>query len=219
MIEKWDWITGINLEYWNISLPIHSIVVSKPSLKEKGNGLIYTVDNKREGPWMITAHRLFGGMEARKTELGTLRKCPQPLTSLKVFDNGRVIVATSGAYLMFGTTEMPDTSPLKDVTYTWREIECPEWITSCDIQIKHPDVALKKAKPAKSFYGALNVVLGGLKGSIFIYHDLLTTIKEAERRPGANKGSDVISHRKHWHRNAVLSVKWSADGMCRIINL
>lgn len=213
MIEKWDWIEGAKLESWNTSSPTYSIVASNPSVDNEINDLIYTIDRKAEGPWMITAHRLIGGADAAKTDLGTLRKYPKPLTFLKVYENGRVVIATSGSSLMIGAIEKSDATPLRDLSYTWRDIECPEWITSIDIQIKHSEKSLKRAKLAKSTsQGAVNVVIGGLKGSIFVYDDLLRKLKEAERHSKMDKAASVSSQRMHWHRNAVLSVKWSTDG-------
>ena len=214
LIEKWDWIAGVKLEYWNTSSPIYYIVASNLSADDENNELMFTIDRKGEGPWMITAHRLLGGPDAANTDLGTLRKYPQSLTSLKVFENGRIIVATSGSYLMIGTTEKPNTTPLRDVSYIWREVECPEWITSIDVQIKHADKSSKRTKLAKTTaQSAVNIVVGGLKGSIFIYDDLLRKLKDAERNSKSDKAVNIISQRKHWHRKAVLSVKWSLDGM------
>ncbi len=165
---------------------------------------------------MITAHRLLGGAEAANTDLVTLRKNPRPLTSLKVYENGRVVIVTSGSSLMIGITEKPNATPLRDVSYSWREVQCPEWITCLDVQIKHPGKGLKKTKLTKSAsQGAINIAVGGLKGSIFIFDDLLRKLEEAERQ--SNKGANIISQRKHWHRNAVLSVKWSTDGTYRTI--
>ena len=211
IIEKWNWSEGAKLESWNTSSPIYSIVASHPSTDDQINGLVYTIDRKGEGPWMMTAHRLLGGAEAANTDLVTLRKNSGPLTSLKIYENGRVIVATSGSLLLVGSTEKPNVTPLREVSYTWREVQCPEWITSLDIQIKHPDKGLKKGKLTPSaLQGAVNIAVGGLKGAIFIYDDLLRELKKAERQ--SNKGANIISQRKHWHRNAVLSVKWSADG-------
>ena len=211
MIEKWDWVQGAKLEYWNTSSPIYSTVASQPISDDETNDLIYTIDRKGEGPWMITAHRLLGGSDAAKTDLVTLRKYPEPLTSLKVLENGRVIVATSGLCLMIGTTEEPNATPLRNVGYTWREFQCPEWISSIDVQIKQPGKVAKKAKQTRQrFQGAVNIVLGGLKGAIFMYDDLLKKLVEAERH--SNQAANITSQRKHWHRNAVLSVKWSADG-------
>ena len=211
IIEKWDWVEGSKLEFWNTSSPIRLIAASKPSADDEVNDLVYTIDRKGERPWMITAHRLLGGSDATNTDLVTLRKYPESLDSLKVYENGRVIVATSGSCLMIGTTEKPNATPLRDVSYTWREVQSIEWITSIDVQLKRFDKASKKAKQVKrTSHLSVNIALGGLKGAIFMYDDLLRKLVDAERN--SNKVANITSQRKHWHRNAVLSVKWSADG-------
>lgn len=216
-IEKWDWSEGTKLEYWNTLVTIHSLATSMPVQAETGNGLVYTVDRtvdrKGEGQWRLTVHRLLGGSEASKTDLGTLLKYSDPLTFVKILDNGRTVIVTSGSRVIIGTSDMPSPDSLKDLSYVWRDVSCPEWITSIDVQLRPYDKTLKKPKsPKKAFHGAVDIAVGTLRGQIIIYDDLLENLIRIERGTKAQQVDGVSSRRLHWHRSAVLALKWSMDG-------
>ncbi len=152
-----------------------------------------------------------GGQEAAKTDLVVLLVYEEPLTSLKILDDGNVIVATSGTKVIIGTTEAADKPSLKDIVYVWREIECSEWITSIDVQVEHADAPVRPQIP-HSVGNGLNIVVGGLKGAIFIYENILRKLIKKETSSTMLKREEINPRRLHWHRNAVAAVKWSADG-------
>lgn len=210
-IERWDWTEGKRLEYWNISAPIYSLATMNLSIDKSSDALVYTVDRKGEGPWMLTAHRLLGGSEASKTDLGTLLKFSEPLTFIKILDSGRIIVVTSGQRLIVGSCERPNPDPLKDLSYVWRDLDCPEWITSVDVRMRPYDI--KKPRVSKTtFHGAIDVAVGTLKGKIILYDDLLGKLLRIENGTKGSQGNGANSRFLHWHRTAVLALKWSADG-------
>lgn len=206
--EKWDWINGVRLESWNTKVPIHMIRAAPPDGAAAANSLVYTIDRHTRERWLLTAHRLLGGQEAAKTGLVILLVYTEPLTSLKILDDGNVIVATSGTKIIIGTTKAADQPSLKEIVYVWREIECSEWITSIDVQIE-----LASVRPEKSHLvgNGLNIVVGGLKGAIFIYENILRKLINKEASSKSND-EELNPRRLHWHRNAVAAVKWSADG-------
>lgn len=218
-IEKWDWIEGLRLSHWRISSSIYSLVTGKQNPGDPGSDLVYTMDRKGQGPWLLSVHRLAGGEDGAKTDVKTLLTNQQALSSVKILENGRVIVATSGSQLMFGSSDEPASLQLKDVSYSWRTIECPEFIVSTDIRVRTPGEIQKTSKTARSMANAIDIVVGGLKGSIHIYEDLLRKIIKRDHRAGKGSSVDVTSRRLHWHRNAVQAVKWSADGECSHFNI
>ena len=213
IIEKWDWTNGSLLDMWDTKTHVRSIATSKPSFKGNDTGLIYTVDRSKGKRWMITAHRLMRGESTSKSDLGTLLKYEEPISSLQVFEEGKVIVATSGQKVLIGSTEDPDKPALKNVSYIWREITCSEWITSIDTRIRPADNSTKNIRPSKVTTSAVDVVVGGLKGAMFIYEDLLGRLISKENSSKSGVEDNMTPRKLHWHRNAVSSVKWSADGM------
>lgn len=213
-IEKWDWIEGTKLEYWNTSIPIYNLATSVPSAQEIWNGLIYTVDRKAEGQWMLTAHRLLGGEDASRTDLGTLFRYHDSLTSARIVENGKVIVLTSGSQIILGSCGQPDPESLKDVFYVWRDLDALKWITSIDIRIRPHKTLVKKSKKEPPINpSAVDIAVGTSDGWITIYDNLLENIIHRENKTKSGKAEGVSSHRLHWHRYPVLAAKWSADGI------
>ena len=213
-IEKWDWIEGLRISHWRISSSIYSLVTGKQSLDDPGSELVYTVDRKEQEPWLLSVHRLAGGQDGAKTDVKTLFTSQQALSFVQVLEHGRVIVATSGSQLILGSSDEPAPSPLRDVWYSWRTIDCPEFIVSMDVRVRPSGEIQKMSKSARSMANAIDIAVGGLKGSIHIYEDLVRKIIKRHHRAGKGNSLDITSRRLHWHRNAVLAVKWSADGEC-----
>lgn len=202
----------MRLGLWNTKVPIHSITTSAASVEDNSNGLVYTIDRHKENRWLVTGHRLVGAEQAAKTDLVVLLNHQKPLTSLKVVDNGRLIVATAGSSVVIGTTSHADQPSMKDITYVWREFECSEWISSIDIRVDDANETPNVPRKSNTSGSSLNVVVGGLKGAVFIYEDILNKLLRKERR-SQTSAKDQISPRKlYWHRNAVSALKWSRDG-------
>lgn len=210
-IERWDWTEGKRLEYWNISASIYSLATLNQNIEKSSNALVYTVDRKEAGPWMLTVHRLLGGSDASKTDLGTLLKYSEPLTFIRILDNGRIIVVTSGQRFMVGSCERPNSDSLKDVSYVWRDVDCPEWITSIDVRMRPYDNKKPKV-PETAFHGAIDVAVGTLKGKIIVYDDILGNFLRIENGMKGSQGNGTSCRFLHWHRTAVLALKWSTDG-------
>lgn len=212
-IEKWNWVEGARLEYWHISTPIYNLATSSFRSGETPNDLVYTIDRDGEGQWLLTVHRLLGGEEASKTDLGTLIKHSTPFTSVKITENGRIIVLTSGSRLIVGSSDKPNLASLKDVVYIWRELNCSEWISTMDVRIRPSEVPSTKANgTALGFDGALDVAVGVLRGQIIIYDDLLNGLIKKESKDKLKKKTGMSSQELHWHRTTVLALKWSKDG-------
>lgn len=211
-IERWDWNQGSRVGYWKLSSSIHSLITSTQTSEEAGNDLVYTVDRKDAGLRLISAHRLINGGDASKSQVKTLLSRPQALSSAKVLEGGRFIIATSGAQLLVGNTNSPNPAVLQDLSYTWRIVDCPEWITSIDVRISHTERERKRSKGGRKTIDSLDIAIGGFKGSIHIYENLLGNLIRREQPTNKEVTEDIKSRRLHWHRNAVLALKWSLDG-------
>jgi NET1-associated nuclear protein 1 (U3 small nucleolar RNA-associated protein 17) len=88
----------------------------------------------------------------------------------------------------------------------------PDMIASLDVRIE--DRTNKQLKNKQSYPGSnvvLDVAVGGARGAIYRYSDLLAGLHSPEKAKAAKK--DLLQAQKyHWHRRAVHAVKWSRDG-------
>ena len=132
---------------------------------------------------------------------------------MKVMDGGKIIIVTSGPRLLIGSTSLPQPSRLKELAVVWREFECPEWISSLDVRVVSQEAASKKAKKDSiNQVPRLDIAVGGLKGAIYVYEDLHRKLAEKKQHSKSGKSDDIRGRKLHWHRNAILCLKWSADG-------
>lgn len=210
LIEKWDWVEGSRLGQWKLSSSIHSLLTSASGPRNPGKDLVYTIDKKEGEPWLLSAHRLVGVADAANADVVTLLKYEEALSSFQVLEGGKIIVAASGSHIILGYCEAPDMPTLQDLSYVWRVIECPEWVASIDARYR-PRPEKSADKKATDCEG-VDIAIGGCKGSIYLYEDLLARLIHKERFPSKATTGDIASRRLHWHRNSVLAVKWSLDG-------
>ena len=211
-IEKWDWTQGLQIGHWKLSSAIYNLTTSAQTSDQAKNELVYTIDGKSEKSPMFSAHRLNSGQNPAKTEVKTLLKYDQPLSFVKVLQGGRFVVATSAQQLIIGHSNSPVPASLQELSYTWRIVSCPEYIVSIDARVSYPEIDRKKSKGGKRKIESLDIAVGGLKGAIHIYENLLGNLMRREQPTSKDHSTDLSSRRLHWHRNGVLAVKWSLDG-------
>ena len=211
-ISRWNWKEGQRTNMWQISSQIHALVAARQGPVAEKSGLIYTVDRKSGGPWLLSAHRLATDGENTLTEVKTLLKFEDRLTCFMVLIGGKAIVATSGQQLIIGTSDSPVPEKLNELQYVWRIVDCPEWIVSLDVRCRGSERTSRKHVSKGGMLEAIDVAIGGLKGAIHLYEDLLQKLLRKEKAGNVANLENIASRSLHWHRNAVLAVKWSLDG-------
>lgn len=213
IIEEWDWVNGQKVSTWDTGSCVHNLAVSD-SGDSSPQDVIYTIDNDKD-IWMMTAHRLRGLANNSVSELHIIWKSRNLLACFKVMGNGEVVIASAGIRLIIGSRNHTDSSALKDIQYTWREVECSEWVTSLDVRINNEQPTrmnvMSEISHVPSVTTFVDLVVGGLEGSIFVYQDILGKLIRAETK----KAKMSFTQKYHWHRNGVGAVKWSLDGMSR----
>ena len=212
LVEKWHWTEGHRLGKWIINSRISGITVIRHTSRNVEDDLVYTVDG-RVGLWMITAHHLRLGKGTHQTETQTLFKSTEPISSCKVLGKGNMVIASAGSRLILGHLTNHETSVLKDLIYTWREIMCPDWITTMDARIsdgQNGTLGGKTIAADPTLFDSVDLVIGGLRGSLYVYRSLMANLIQKERKQYTHT---PVAQQLHWHRTGVGAVKWSADGM------
>ena len=220
IIQCWDWFEGRKIHSWFTKTQIYALAIPNAEAASTNLELVYTIDRKAVGPWRISAHPLEVNRERNDSESITLRKSQEPISSFKVVEHGRIIIASSGSVLTLGIVKNREQALNSDLSYTWRDIECPEWISCFDVRIVQPDSRTGNSKGGNgSQVARTDIVVGGLKGSLQIYDNLLGKLVRKEKRSDKVSVADLGARKLHWHRNAVLSAKWSRDGEASHRNL
>ncbi len=197
-VITWNVDSGEKLNRWNINTQL--VELECATTVDPGQDTVYVIE-KANKQWMITAHQFGLDNDPSRTELVTLLKYDKPIRSFKVLQGGKALVAMTTNGLIIGRLA-GNKAALKNIRYTWREITCKEPPTCFDVQA------------AEGPNGpTINAVVGGLKGCIFVYQDLFTSLhmenmpsRSVEQAPSKN------AQEMHWHREAVGAVAWSRDG-------
>jgi NET1-associated nuclear protein 1 (U3 small nucleolar RNA-associated protein 17) len=216
---------GTKLQRWEFESKINALAAISASPAENKPDIIFLVERKYK-KWRIKLFGLTGDTKPSKTDNQTkvLYECQQQISNLKVLHDGRVVVATTGKCLVVGTAIGEATAG----SYVWTELTSPDWLTCLDVQESSKEPILSKSREKLKMSGksgpnpTIDIVVGDIKGTIFVHHDLLNRLI-----PDHQKGEPArldrlargASRRRHWHREAVHSVKWSLDGRVGTISL
>ena len=207
----WNWVTGQRLGRWELQCHITGLWTTVESSVTEDT--VFTVDRSKDRKHhTITAHRLRYGPDASRTASISLFEPQYSVQGLKVLSRGDVIIAVFQHSLAVGQLNCKKDHTFEEKSYIWREINCANEITCYDACIT-PKRKFKAKDYPTSTNVYVDVVIGTVKGSIFIYSDLSNKlISHSKQNDGKHVPSYLDPRRFHWHREAVGTVKYSRDG-------
>lgn len=216
-----EWATGAGaVEFWNTSSTgvIQMTAACMESMGRKRD-VLFTTEARKEGGYRISAHELNRPTSAVRT----IFTISQPIHTMKTLANGEIIVAAAENKVLIGTLRSPNFGTVDSIKYEFRTFELSSHIGSLDARIgdkilKTTNENAAPPKKSSSTSNVLNVVVGDVRGVIFVYNDLLGDLIRLSRQGGKSAGISITPRKLHWHRKAVRSVKWSLDGMCIFVS-
>jgi NET1-associated nuclear protein 1 (U3 small nucleolar RNA-associated protein 17) len=216
-----NWTSGEGAtQFWTCSSTgvIHMAVASM-NYGGTPQDVVYTTEKRREAGWRITAHEL--NPKTKAAAARTIYSSPRPIQVLKAVCQGETIVAASENRILLGTLKSADFKTMDKMRYEFRVIESTDYIATMDVRIS-PRVSVGGSKQAKKDStpghkmkkNVVDVVVGDVRGVVFVHNDLLAKLFDAQKASVAGTEHINLAPRKlHWHRSAVHSVKWSLDGI------
>lgn len=208
-----DWTTGAGADqYWGISSTgcIHMTVASMESAGRRRD-VVFTTEAAKDGGWRITANELAPPQGPIQTVARTIYTSKQRIQFLKTGKEGSVIVAASGKKVLLGSLRAADYDTIDKIRYEFRVFESSDDISSLDLQVVDRPKSGAGSDKSKR-HPIVDVVVGDVKGAIFVHNDLLYNLIRSQRNASGETGIDLIPRKLHWHRQAVYTVKWSLDG-------
>lgn len=125
---------------------------------------------------------------------------------LRVANGGSVLVAAAGTTLVVGSLRQKSFSGVEELVYDFYSIELTDTVCCLSVRAAQKKSGSKKKAPHDYNESFVDVAIGGTRGVISVYADLLSQLQ------GKSKKSLDTPKKQHWHRKAVHSVAWSADG-------
>lgn len=160
------------------------------------------------GTWSVTA---YDATTLAKAAGRTLFTAPKNSTTaidlLRTANNGRFVVGSSGNMVFVGGLKaasggdrLPET--LIDLAYQFYSLDAADEIACLDV----------RSTNTKRGNSSLDLVVGCVRGSIYVYDDVFSRLQEATTESSRKKKANVRPRKHHWHSRTVNSVKWSKDG-------
>ncbi|KAF2084772.1 WD40 repeat-like protein, partial [Saccharata proteae CBS 121410] len=212
-VALWNWVEGKKIGRWDLATRVCGMATT--TVDEDGATADTVFTHEKDQSNTITAHRMRSRKEGKESEAVVLLRSKRQMKSFKVVGNGSVIVVAFPDSVMVGKVKEGAES-FKGTTYVWREIKCAESVTTFDVRVGRQEVKGGQKTPRKggsqNSKDSVNLAIGGSRGTIFCYEDILYRLIQAENPKKDTAPSVLVPRVFHWHRNAVGSVRWSLDG-------
>ncbi|KAL4875529.1 hypothetical protein BJY04DRAFT_211276 [Aspergillus karnatakaensis] len=205
-VSVWDWPSNKQLSHWNTA---HKTIWAELVYDTPGSGsadvhdMFFSLRERKDGKRELAITRL----HKEKPQSTVILETSVLVEGFRVVGSGHAIVAYAGARLFLGSSCPAEDS--EGAKYAWREVKLATAITCVDI---HEDESLNQTlrqTPKFKKLPEVDLALGGMDGSILVYHDALSYL-------GINSGLEdtrkSAPRRLHWHREPVKAVRWSKDG-------
>lgn len=214
-IYKVDWTSGEGWDRtWNVSqLGITYMTVASMNSNERVRDVLFTCEEQDEG-WRISAHELSVLGKSTTTQSRIIYTSPNAIQMMKTSPDGDVIVAASGERILLGALRSMDFGTVDKIRYEFRVFESTDFISSLDVRVSKRSSNLGRKASKTDKLSVVDVVVGDVKGAIFVHNDLLANLIRSHN-PSADGPHQInlIPRKLHWHRKSVQSLKWSLDGL------
>ncbi len=213
-----DWTTGAGADqFWGISSTgcIYMTVASMSSAGRRRD-VVFTTELRKDGGFRITANELAPPNGPIKTIARTIFTTAERIQYLKSAKEGEVLVGASGNRILLGRLRSTEFDTIDKIRYDFRTFQSQDAIKSLDIRAyeRISEKRMPKIDQARKSSTALvvNLVVGDVKGVVFVYEDLLAKVFHAQN-PVSSSTISIAPRKLHWHRQAVHTAKWSLDGV------
>lgn len=135
-----------------------------------------------------------------------LQNQPGKSNILRTTNGGSILTAAAGNTLMVGALQKKSIGSVEALAYDFYSINTSDDVSCLSVRLSPKKSSSKKKAAHEPSDPVLDVAVGGVRGAIYIYSDLLSQLR-AKSRTGLE-----VPKKQHWHQRAVHSVAWSPDG-------
>jgi NET1-associated nuclear protein 1 (U3 small nucleolar RNA-associated protein 17) len=201
-----DWTTGqgVDSPYIILAKKILDFTVSMIRIGESLEEVLLVLEKHSHGVAKLMAY----DRDALASQNGiALHKCEDWPHMLRSVDDPSVIVIVTKSSIQVGASirKGAGVKALGDLLYQFVSFDVEDQITSIDL--KQTSQTTGKSKESR-----LGLVVGGARGVVLVYGDLLANLPAISGAGASRRKASMQIRTLHWHRRAVHSVKWSLDG-------
>ncbi|TVY84633.1 U3 small nucleolar RNA-associated protein [Lachnellula suecica] len=209
-----DWTSGAGATEWWVTSSTGCEYMTVASMESAGRrrDVVFTTERRKGDGWRITAHELAlpnGKIAIAARTVYTTDDVR--ISFLKTAKEGTVIVGAAGKRVLLGRLRSSDYDTVDKIKYEFRVFETTDSIMTLDLKVSDRTFTEELKKSVLKRTPVVDLVIGDVRGAIFVHNDLLANLIRAQDKTLA-KPISLAPRKLHWHRQAVHTVKWSLDG-------
>lgn len=135
-----------------------------------------------------------------------LQNQPGKTSILRTTNGGSILTAVAGNTLMVGALQQKSIGSVEDLAYDFYSINTTDEVSCLSVRLAQKKTSSKKKASQEPRDPVVDIAVGGVRGAIYIYSDLLSQLRAKSRK------ELEIPQKQHWHERAVHSLAWSPDG-------
>lgn len=172
--------------------------------KKVAKDVVIVAESEKSTRVQLVAYEWDQASKPKPRTLVSLKRPGNGLQLLESTRDGQYLVGAINDRLFLGAMQQLPSKSDK-LQYEFYSFDTPDLITALDLRSYG-----RSSKHARSETNkVVDVIVGGARGGIYLYHDAIARCQTTESSKQANT---IHAQKYHWHRKAVHSVKWSRDG-------
>ncbi|GAD99622.1 hypothetical protein PVAR5_8344 [Paecilomyces variotii No. 5] len=211
-VRKWDWTSGKQISWWETSCKTFSARICSIDVDTAVLDALHSLRQRKDGRRELSITILKDGKTNAEPVGSVALETSRSVKHITLSNQGRVVIVSDGQHIFVGDRKAGALASPESFHYTWRELSLPVTATCFDIRESLPAEGSKvggsKAKPAAP---GVDLVLGDSSGAILIYQDVVNSLSRRENTQETEDRS-LVFRKLHWHRGAVMALRWSRDG-------
>jgi NET1-associated nuclear protein 1 (U3 small nucleolar RNA-associated protein 17) len=183
---------------------IHDMTLGAVTINKKLTDILYVSESLKNN-YRIVA---YDPSDLANPKSKSLQNQTGKWSILRTTNGGSILTAATGNSLMVGALQPKPVGSIEGLSYEFYSINASDEVSCLSVRLAPKKSVSKKKASQELSDQVLDVAVGGVRGAIYIYSDLLSQLTGAAK---SRKGLETPK-RQHWHQRAVHSVAWSLDG-------
>ncbi|KAG8159733.1 hypothetical protein KVR01_010370 [Diaporthe batatas] len=183
---------------------IHDMTLGAVTINKKASDILYVSESLKNN-YRIVA---YDPSDLAEPKSKVLQNQTGKWGILRTANGGSILTAAAGNSLMVGALQPKSFGSVENLSYDFYSINTSDEVSCLGVRLAPKKLSSKKKALQDLNDHVLDIAVGGARGAIYIYSDLLSQLRGAAK---SRKGLETPK-KQHWHQRAVHSVAWSPDG-------
>lgn len=206
---NWTETTETHQSFQTVTGTAQAITVTSTEVSGAKADVVVVAESAKSNRMELTA---YGGdilSSPLSKNILSIKKPGNGLHLIESSQDGLVLVGALNDSLFLGVASHKQPADFEQLQYDFFSFDVPDIITTLDFRV-YPASALSGSKGRRDSDNVVDVIVGGARGAIYLYHDALSRSQSLGKSNSSKEG--IQAQKFHWHRKAVHAVKWSRDG-------